>query len=143
MLLFNICVFQNICEAKSSHIHHQISSSFSSPSSSNSQPTQLTQLTQLAYNRQEGKASKSHFCWSQFLRSSCSKAGCCILHRERKSQNLIGFCPIKVYWKILHYKLWWISTCGMCMCQAKLTKLTFIGFSLFSVTRRSRSDVRQ
>ena len=120
MLLFNICVFQNICEAKSSHIHHQISSSFSSPSSSNSQPTQLTQLTQLAYNRQEAKASKSHFCWSQFLRSSCSKAGCCILHRERKSQNLIGFCPIKVYWKILHYKLWWISTCGMCMCQANI-----------------------
>ena len=110
MLLFNICVFQNICEAKSSHIHHQISSSFSSPSSSNSQPTQLTQLTQLAYNRQEAKASKSHFCWSQFLRSSCSKAGCCILHRERKSQNLIGYCPRKVYWKILHYKLWWIST---------------------------------
>ena len=32
------------------------------------------------------------------------------MHRERKSQNLIGYCPRKVYWKILHCKLWWIST---------------------------------
>ena len=32
------------------------------------------------------------------------------MHRERKSQNFIGYCPRKVYWKILHCKLWWIST---------------------------------
>ena len=44
-----------------------------------------------------------------FLWSSCSQAGCWILHRENKSQNFIGYYPRKVYWKILHCKLWWIS----------------------------------
>ena len=44
-----------------------------------------------------------------FLWSSCSQAGCWILHREKKSQNFIGYYPRKVYWKILHCKLWWIS----------------------------------
>ena len=44
-----------------------------------------------------------------FLWSSCSQAGSWILHNEKESQNFIGYCLKKVYWKILHCKLWWIS----------------------------------
>ena len=32
-----------------------------------------------------------------------------ILHREKKSWNSIGYCPRKMYWKILHCRLWRIS----------------------------------
>ena len=46
----------------------------------------------------------------KFASSSPSVSKSChFLHRERKSQNLIGYCPRKVYWNILHCKLWWIS----------------------------------
>ena len=44
-----------------------------------------------------------------FLWSSCSQGGCWILHKEKEFQNFIGYCPRKVYWKILHCKLWRIS----------------------------------
>ena len=45
-----------------------------------------------------------------FLWSSCSQAGCSIWHRKKKSWNFIGYCPRKLYWKILHCKLCRIST---------------------------------
>ena len=45
-----------------------------------------------------------------FLWESCSQAGCWILHRKKKSQDVIGYCPRKVYLKILQCRLWGIST---------------------------------
>ena len=43
------------------------------------------------------------------LWSSCSQAGWGILHWEKKSRSLIGYCLRKVYWAILHCRLWRIS----------------------------------
>ena len=43
------------------------------------------------------------------LWSSCSQAGWGILHWEKKSSSLITYCPGKVYWTILHCRLWRIS----------------------------------
>ena len=72
--------------------------------------------------------------------SICSQAGCEILHWEKKSQSLIRYCPRKVYWTILHCRLWRISrnaptrVCrcfhlpqstpllAKCYCQVKVTK---------------------
>ena len=45
-----------------------------------------------------------------FLWSCCSQAGCLILRREKKSQNFIWYSLRKVYLKILHCRLWRIST---------------------------------
>ena len=44
-----------------------------------------------------------------FMRSRYSQASCGILHREKKSQIFIRYCLRKVYWKILHCRLWRIS----------------------------------
>ena len=45
-----------------------------------------------------------------FLWASCSQAGGWILHKKKKSQGFIWYCPRKVYLKILQCRLWGIST---------------------------------
>ena len=54
------------------------------------------------------------------LWSSCSQAGWGILHWEKKSRSLITYCPRKVYWTILHCRLWRIS-------RNALTRVHWIG----------------
>ena len=57
-----------------------------------------------------------------FLWARCSKAGYWILHRIFFYQNFIGYYPRKVYLKILHCRLWRISTNALIHVVRKVRK---------------------
>ena len=60
-----------------------------------------------------------------FIWSSCSQASSWIWQRENKSWNFIGYSPRKVYWKILHSRLWRISTNALTHVLRKLLDFSF------------------